>query len=43
MSGGSDDEGLRTGVFAADKALCTAALDITFDTVALDDRDGLGS
>lgn len=42
MSGRSEDEGLRTGVFAADKTLCAAALDITFDAVALA-RDGLGS
>jgi hypothetical protein len=39
----SDVEGLRRGVFVADSALCTAALDGTFGIAALADRDGLGS
>lgn len=39
----SDSEGLRSGVFALDNALCMAALDGTFGVVALADRDGLGS
>lgn len=39
----SDIEGFRSGVFAVDNALCTAALDGIFAAVALADRDGLGS